>query len=187
MKRLQKILKILLLVTVIAAALILTTGCTLLRGKAKKLPQSTDTPIYTFVPTQTDSATDLPAYTSTVAPTKTATKAPTQVPTAAPTQASIVVPTSVPTAVPTAAPTQAPTAAPTAVPTAAPTAVPTAAPTKTPEPEITTPYVGNANSKKFHRADCSSVKDMKASNRVPLPSREAAIEKGYKPCQRCNP
>ena len=65
--------------------------------------------------------------------------------------------------------------------------MPTAAPTKVPEPEINTPYVGNANSKVFHSAGCSSVWDMKKSNRVPLSSREEAIEKGYKPCQRCNP
>lgn len=167
MKRLKKILKILLPVTMIAAALILTAGCASLSGKATKLLQSTDIPIYTFVPTQTDAATALPDSTPTAVPTKPAAKAP--------------------TTAPTKAATKAPTAAPTQAPTAAPTKAPTAAPTKAPEPEITTPYVGNANSKVFHSTGCSSVRDMKAKNRVPLSSRESAIEKGYKPCQRCNP
>lgn len=195
MKRLKKILKILLLVTVIAAALILTAGCASLSVKATKLLQSTDIPIYTFVPTQTDAATALPDSTPTAVPTKPAAKAPTAVPTktatkaptTAPTKAATKAPTDAPTQAPTAAPTQAPAAAPTKAPTAAPTQAPTAAPTKAPEPEITTPYVGNANSKVFHSAGCSSVRDMKAKNRVPLSSRESAIEKGYKPCQRCNP
>ena len=211
MKRLKKILKVLLLVTVIAAALILTAGCASLSVKATKLLQSTDIPIYTFVPTQTDAATALPdstptavpakpaAKAPTAVPTRTATKAPTAAPTAVPTAAPTAVPTQAPTAAPTqaptavptqasaAAPTKAPTAAPTKAPTAAPTKAPAAAPTKAPEPEITTPYVGNANSKVFHSTGCSSVRDMKAKNRVPLSSRESAIERGYKPCQRCNP
>ena len=203
MKRFKKILKILLLVTVIAAALVLAAGCASLSGKAKKQFQSTDRTIYTFVPTQTDSATSLPESTSTAAPAPVRATAPSQAatlkPTAAPTQAATVAPTQAPTtaptktatkaptAVPTQAPTAAPTQAPTAAPTQAPTAAPTKAPTKAPEPEITTPYVGNANSKVFHSAGCSSVRDMKAKNRVPLSSRESAIEKGYKPCQRCNP
>ena len=199
MKRLKKILKILLPVTMIAAALILTAGCASLSGKAKKLLQSTDMPIYTFVPTQTDAATALPDSTSASAPAKTgATKAPTTAPTqaatvaptASPTKTAIKTPSTAPTKAPTAVPTQAPTAAPTKAltqaPTTAPTAVPTAAPTKAPEPEITTPYVGNANSKKFHRTGCSSVTDMKKGNRVPLSSREDAISRGYTPCQRCN-
>ena len=183
MKRLKKILKILLPVTMIAAALILTAGCASLRGKATKLLQSTDIPIYTFVPTQTDAATSLPESTSTAAPAPVRATAPSQAATRKPTDA----PTAAPTAVPTAVPTQVPTAVPTQVPTAVPTQAPAAAPTKAPEPEITTPYVGNANSKVFHSAGCSSVRDMKAKNRVPLSSRESAIEKGYKPCQRCNP
>lgn len=49
------------------------------------------------------------------------------------------------------------------------------------------PYIGNANSRKFHRADCSSVQDMSEKNKIPLSSREEAIERGFAPCKRCNP
>ena len=48
-------------------------------------------------------------------------------------------------------------------------------------------YIGNKNSKKFHYASCSSVKDMKEKNKVELNTREEAIEKGYVPCKNCNP
>ena len=48
-------------------------------------------------------------------------------------------------------------------------------------------YIGNRNSKKFHHSWCSSVSDMKASNRVSFSSRSEAIDYGYKPCGRCNP
>lgn len=136
-------------------------------------PQITDAPIYTFAPTQIDQPTDQ----LTDAPTPTAAPAPVRA--TAPTQAA--------TRKPTDAPTQAATKAPTAAPTKTAIKAPTAAPTKAPEPEITTPYVGNANSKKFHRTGCSSVTDMKKGNRVPLSSREDAISRGYTPCQRCNP
>lgn len=48
-------------------------------------------------------------------------------------------------------------------------------------------YIGNKNTKKFHYPDCSSVDDMKESNKITLNSRDEAIKKGYKPCGRCNP
>lgn len=48
-------------------------------------------------------------------------------------------------------------------------------------------YVGNANSKKFHFADCSSVGKMNPANRVAFNNREEAINAGYVPCKRCNP
>lgn len=48
-------------------------------------------------------------------------------------------------------------------------------------------YIGNANSKKFHYSWCSSVSDMKEKNKVPFSSRDEAINRGYKPCKRCNP
>jgi len=50
-----------------------------------------------------------------------------------------------------------------------------------------TPYIGNRNTKKFHRFNCTSVNDMKESNRAPLSSREEAIDQGYVPCGRCDP
>lgn len=48
-------------------------------------------------------------------------------------------------------------------------------------------YIGNANTKKFHYPTCSSVSDMKESNKVAIRSREDAINQGYVPCKRCNP
>lgn len=49
------------------------------------------------------------------------------------------------------------------------------------------PYIGNRNSKKFHRSNCRDVKKMKESNKVPLYSRQEAIGKGYSPCGHCHP
>lgn len=68
----------------------------------------------------------------------------------------------------------------------------------TPEPEPTpTPaepaavggdYIGNANTKKFHYPDCSSVKKMKESNKVELHgTRDKIIAMGYEPCKNCRP
>ena len=48
-------------------------------------------------------------------------------------------------------------------------------------------YVGNSNSRKFHYADCSTLKKMDPKNRVNFSSREAAISAGYVPCKRCKP
>lgn len=63
-----------------------------------------------------------------------------------------------------------------------------------PEPTIQAPpeeepsYVLNHNTRKFHRPSCSSVEDIKPSNREDyFGSREALIEKGYVPCKRCRP
>lgn len=48
-------------------------------------------------------------------------------------------------------------------------------------------YVGNSNTMKFHRPDCSSVAEMAESNKVGFSSREEALQQGYEPCKRCNP
>ena len=48
-------------------------------------------------------------------------------------------------------------------------------------------YVGNANTKKFHYPNCSSVIKMNPNNRVEINSREEAIAQGYVPCKRCKP
>ena len=48
-------------------------------------------------------------------------------------------------------------------------------------------YIGNRNTKKFHRPDCPSVKSMSSKNKVSLSSRKEAIADGYTPCKRCNP
>ena len=51
-----------------------------------------------------------------------------------------------------------------------------------------TSYVVNTNTKKFHYPNCSSVKDIKDSNRWDFRGkREELIEKGYVPCKKCKP
>jgi hypothetical protein len=46
----------------------------------------------------------------------------------------------------------------------------------------------NKNTKKFHLPGCSSVNDIKASNRWDFSgTREEVISKGYIPCKRCYP
>ncbi len=46
-------------------------------------------------------------------------------------------------------------------------------------------YIGNKNSKIFHRPGCSSLPAEK--NRVYFKTRDEAISQGYRPCKRCNP
>lgn len=49
-------------------------------------------------------------------------------------------------------------------------------------------YVLNHNTRKFHRPSCSSVEDIKPSNREDyFGTRETLIEQGYVPCKRCRP
>ena len=51
-----------------------------------------------------------------------------------------------------------------------------------------TTYIGNKNTKKFHYPDCSSVDQMKDSNKVYLTgTREQVIRQGYDSCGRCCP
>lgn len=53
---------------------------------------------------------------------------------------------------------------------------------------VTQDYVLNTNTKKFHYPSCSSVKDIKSSNRSDYSgTREEIINQGYKPCGRCHP
>ena len=54
------------------------------------------------------------------------------------------------------------------------------------EPKVT--YVANTNTKKFHVPSCSSVTDMKESNKWYFTgAREELIAQGYEPCKRCKP
>lgn len=46
-------------------------------------------------------------------------------------------------------------------------------------------YIGNKNSKKFHRPTCSSLPAPR--NRIYFKTREEAVNAGYVPCKRCNP
>ncbi len=48
-------------------------------------------------------------------------------------------------------------------------------------------YIGNKNSRVFHRPSCASVREMKEKNRVEFYTREEAVEHRYKPCNRCRP
>lgn len=49
-------------------------------------------------------------------------------------------------------------------------------------------YILNVNTKKFHDPGCSSVEDMKETNKLPFcGSREDVIDQGYVPCKRCDP
>ena len=51
-----------------------------------------------------------------------------------------------------------------------------------------TEYILNTNTKKFHYPSCSSVKQMKASNKKEYTgSRADLIAQGYDPCKKCNP
>ena len=47
-------------------------------------------------------------------------------------------------------------------------------------------YVLNSNTMKFHRPECSSVRDMKHPEEY-VGTRDALIAQGYAPCGRCNP
>ena len=49
-------------------------------------------------------------------------------------------------------------------------------------------YVININTKKFHYSSCSSVKQIKSSNRKDFSgTRDELINQGYEPCKKCNP
>ena len=51
-----------------------------------------------------------------------------------------------------------------------------------------TEYILNTNTKNFHYPSCSSVKQMKASNKKEYTgSRDDLIAQGYDPCKKCNP
>lgn len=51
-----------------------------------------------------------------------------------------------------------------------------------------TTYIGNKNTKKFHYPDCSSVDQMKESNKKYMScTRDQAIQQGWDPCGRCCP
>lgn len=54
--------------------------------------------------------------------------------------------------------------------------------------ELTVTYIANIKTKKFHYPDCSSVSDMKESNKLYFTgTRDELIDQGYQPCKRCKP
>lgn len=61
----------------------------------------------------------------------------------------------------------------------------------TPQPKQNTPvtasYIGNKNTRKFHRGDCRMVARMSQSNKVTFNNRDSAVSQGYNPCKICNP
>ncbi len=48
-------------------------------------------------------------------------------------------------------------------------------------------YIGNSDSRCFHRPGCRSVRDIRADHHVRFSSRKEAIDQGYVPCRRCKP
>lgn len=106
-------------------------------------------------------------------------------PTATPTSSPVVVVTAKPSPASTVSPT--PTATPSPTPEAAVKPSPTAAAEKplASEDKKTEIYIGNKNTKKFHKPSCYSLP--KEKNRVSFDTREQAIKKGYEPCGNCNP
>ena len=48
-------------------------------------------------------------------------------------------------------------------------------------------YLGNKNSKKFHKKDCQYATGMTEKNKIYFSSRDEAINNGYEPCKSCNP
>ncbi|MEI7831598.1 MAG: MBL fold metallo-hydrolase [bacterium] len=59
------------------------------------------------------------------------------------------------------------------------------APVVVPSAEIGAAYIGNKNSKTFHRPTCASLPA--SQNRVTFGTRDEAIQEGYHPCTRCRP
>lgn len=60
--------------------------------------------------------------------------------------------------------------------------------TTAPAEEGARDYVLNNNSKKFHYPTCSSVSQIKPSNRADFQgTRQELIDRGYSPCGRCKP
>lgn len=55
------------------------------------------------------------------------------------------------------------------------------------ETKKTAVYVGNRNSKIFHKSTCASVKKISEKNKVTLSSKETALAEGYKACGSCKP
>ncbi len=129
------------------------------------------------------------------APEPAAEPSPEQASTSEPTPDSEPAPT--PELTPTPEPTPAPEPTRTPEPAPAAASAPEVSPTPAPAPEPsagTVPvsgeadYVLNTNTKKFHVPSCSSVKQMKESNKqLYTGTRDALIAQGYDPCKNCNP
>lgn len=59
---------------------------------------------------------------------------------------------------------------------------------ETPKETAKDTYIINKNTHKFHKPDCSSVKDMKPKNKKEFTgSRDELINQDMDPCDRCRP
>lgn len=48
-------------------------------------------------------------------------------------------------------------------------------------------FIGNKNTKLFHKSTCSSAKNMMEENKIGTNDRSELINAGYRPCKRCKP
>ena len=48
-------------------------------------------------------------------------------------------------------------------------------------------YIGNSNTLKYHKPDCSSVQSMKEENKVRFDTKGEAERENYEACGRCKP
>jgi phosphatidylserine/phosphatidylglycerophosphate/cardiolipin synthase-like enzyme len=48
-------------------------------------------------------------------------------------------------------------------------------------------YLGNSNSKKFHKPNCGWAQKISPSNRVWFDTKQEALQAGYQPCKVCKP
>lgn len=48
-------------------------------------------------------------------------------------------------------------------------------------------YLANTKSGIFHYSNCRTIKHPNAAHFVPYESRQACIDAGYRPCQKCYP
>lgn len=55
------------------------------------------------------------------------------------------------------------------------------------KPAVVEYYIGNKNSKIFHRNYCGSATQMNDSNKIRFDTKDAAIDAGYKRCGNCHP
>lgn len=71
--------------------------------------------------------------------------------------------------------------------TQTPTTTPTKQAVTQQQPAKTAAFVGNSNSKKFHRPTCRWAGKISDVNEETFASREDAVNAGYVPCKTCKP
>ena len=65
-------------------------------------------------------------------------------------------------------------------------AAPAAKPAAAPAP-VTAGFVGNKDSKIFHKAECKMAAKLKAEHKATFATKAEAEKAGYKPCKVCKP